>query len=123
CPGTYCGRLVVNGTIGECGVSLCPCRCFAMSSIIISHSKGCPRGFRANSQHICLECSEDLQLFDWLYLSFMVIVFVVIQTYLIDKSIKANRFNYLLLTLYLSTICEAIVASTLSILSFNSDWS
>lgn len=100
CLGTYCGRVIANDTIGECG--------------------GCPRGFRADDASICRPCSEELQLYDWIYLSFMVIIFFVIQCFFIDRSIKSNKFNYISFSLYLATICESIIASVLSILPFTS---
>ncbi|KAI2806056.1 hypothetical protein BLOT_005067 [Blomia tropicalis] len=102
CPGVYCGRIIVNGTLSQCG--------------------GCPRAFRSNSQHICVPCNEPLQLYDWIYLLFMVLVFVVIQCYFIDQSFKSNKLNFLSFSLYLATICESIIASIISTLPFNSGW-
>ena len=52
----------------------------------------------------------------------MITVFTVIQCYFIDKSTKSSKFNYLSLTLYLSTICESIIASIVSLFPFNSNW-
>lgn len=52
----------------------------------------------------------------------MIIVFVVIQCYFIDRSIRTNKFNYLSFSLYLATICESIISSIVSLLPFNSQW-
>jgi len=102
CPGRYCGRVLVNDTLGECG--------------------GCIRGYKPNEWHICTQCSEPLQLYDWIYLAFMIIIFIIIQCYFIDRSIKRNQFNFLTFCLYCTVGWECIVASVLSILLFNPNW-
>ncbi|XP_029317099.1 JNK1/MAPK8-associated membrane protein isoform X3 [Cottoperca gobio] len=65
CPGTYCGRMMVNGSVeGECGV--------------------CPRGERANLQNVCERCTESPELYDWLYLGFMAMLPLVLHWFFIE---------------------------------------
>ncbi|KAM9707898.1 JNK1/MAPK8-associated membrane protein isoform 1-T1 [Menidia menidia] len=65
CPGLYCGRLLVNGSVeGDCGV--------------------CPRGERANIQKVCERCGEAPELYDWLYLGFMAMLPLVLHWFFIE---------------------------------------
>lgn len=65
CPGLYCGRLVVNGSMeGDCGV--------------------CPRGERSNLQKVCERCAESPELYDWLYLGFMAMLPLVLHWFSIE---------------------------------------
>uniref|UniRef100_A0A1A8LHF1 Jnk1/mapk8-associated membrane protein n=3 Tax=Nothobranchius TaxID=28779 RepID=A0A1A8LHF1_9TELE len=65
CPGLYCGRIMVNGSVeGECGV--------------------CPRGERANIQKVCERCTESPELYDWLYLGFMAMLPLVLHWFFIE---------------------------------------
>ncbi|MED6247804.1 hypothetical protein ATANTOWER_017390 [Ataeniobius toweri] len=65
CPGLYCGRIMVNGSVeGECGV--------------------CPRGERANIQKVCERCIESPELYDWLYLGFMAMLPLVLHWFFIE---------------------------------------
>uniref|UniRef100_A0A3P9P974 Jnk1/mapk8 associated membrane protein n=1 Tax=Poecilia reticulata TaxID=8081 RepID=A0A3P9P974_POERE len=65
CPGLYCGRIMVNGTVeGECGV--------------------CPRGERANIEKVCQRCTECPELYDWLYLGFMAMLPLVLHWFFIE---------------------------------------
>ena len=58
CPGIYCGRRLTeteNGTIwSSCG--------------------SCPRGSRVNGTWACVECHGSPTLYDWMYLTFMVLL-------------------------------------------------
>ncbi|XP_017295067.1 JNK1/MAPK8-associated membrane protein [Kryptolebias marmoratus] len=65
CPGLYCGRIMVNGSVeGECGV--------------------CPRGERSNFQKVCERCAESPELYDWLYLGFMAMLPLVLHWFFIE---------------------------------------
>ncbi|XP_014194352.2 JNK1/MAPK8-associated membrane protein [Haplochromis burtoni] len=65
CPGLYCGRMMVNGSVeGECGV--------------------CPRGERANMQKVCERCIESPEIYDWLYLGFMAMLPLVLHWFFIE---------------------------------------
>ncbi|KAM4724365.1 JNK1/MAPK8-associated membrane protein [Anableps anableps] len=65
CPGLYCGRIMVNGSVeGECGV--------------------CPRGERANFKKVCQRCTEYPELYDWLYLGFMAMLPLVLHWFFIE---------------------------------------
>ncbi|KAH9516425.1 hypothetical protein DERF_007164 [Dermatophagoides farinae] len=101
CPGIYCGRIWINDSWSDC--------------------MACPRGFRSNNDHICEQCDNDLQLYDWIYLSFMVVIFVLIQLYFVDKSTRSDKLNFISLTFFTAIFCETILASVLSVLLSN-DW-
>lgn len=65
CPGKYCGRILFdNGSWSDCGA--------------------CPRGFRTNATSICELCTDTLELYDWLYLGFMVLLLLVLHWFFID---------------------------------------
>nr|CAG4646497.1 EOG090X0BGA [Macrothrix elegans] len=69
CPGYYCGRyLIQNGNTTKwsaCGP--------------------CPRGFRVNATtSACEECISNPSVYDWMYLSFMVLIGLLGQWYSID---------------------------------------
>ncbi|XP_028294349.1 JNK1/MAPK8-associated membrane protein isoform X2 [Gouania willdenowi] len=65
CPGLYCGRMMVNGSVeGECGV--------------------CPWGERTNTQKVCERCTESPDLYDWLYLGFMAMLPLVLHWFFIE---------------------------------------
>lgn len=77
CEPTYCGRvnISVNGT-GD--YQLSPCG-------------PCPWGTRrfadANPRGLCLECTEPLALFDWLYLVFTVSVPLAVNCQAIEWTV------------------------------------
>ncbi|TKS86248.1 JNK1/MAPK8-associated membrane protein [Collichthys lucidus] len=65
CPGLYCGRMLVNGSVeGDCGV--------------------CPRGERTNLHKVCERCTESPELYDWLYLGFMAMLPLVLHWFFIE---------------------------------------
>lgn len=94
CPGQYCGRIISNGDIGDCGA--------------------CPRGYRTNGS-LCVECSSSLELYDWLYLGFMVSSSLVIHWFFIDFFMRRERKREYLL--FLSAFVESALAAILSILA------
>ncbi|KPM06055.1 JNK1/MAPK8-associated membrane protein-like protein [Sarcoptes scabiei] len=102
CPGLYCGRIWSNGSFGDCSA--------------------CPRGYRSDSQHLCQLCENDLQLYDWIYLSFMVVIFVLIQLYFIDCSTRSTRINLISLLLYVAIVFETVLAAISSLIAFCRDW-
>lgn len=58
CPGYYCGRHVIE--IGN--------------QSMWSACGSCPRGSRVKSNWQCTECDSSPNVYDWMYLCFMVLV-------------------------------------------------
>ena len=69
CPGVFCGRsLLQNNSWSDCGV--------------------CPRGSRVNESFACDYCVNDLNLYSWMYLGFMVGIFRWCQSVCHNNFIK-----------------------------------
>ncbi|XP_047466658.1 JNK1/MAPK8-associated membrane protein isoform X5 [Mugil cephalus] len=80
CPGLYCGRLIINGSVeGECG-------------------QVCPRGERANIQKVCELCTGSPDLYDWLYLGFMAMLPLVLHWFFIEW--YSGKKSYTIVLLY-----------------------
>lgn len=74
CPGLYCGRtLQDSGNWSECGA--------------------CSRGYRTNSSY-CVPCSDQPEFYDWLYLTFMFLVALVLHWFSIDFVATKHRLGY-----------------------------
>lgn len=96
CPGLYCGRILSeNGTIGDCGE--------------------CPRGFRVNDSSICSKCTESLELYDFLYITFICILPLFMHWYFIDACSKERIFSKNQIILHLSAFFEVIISAVISV--------
>ncbi|XP_069673535.1 JNK1/MAPK8-associated membrane protein isoform X1 [Periplaneta americana] len=97
CPGLYCGReLLPNGTWSNCGA--------------------CPRGFRTNGTSACIECSDNPEFYDWLYLGFMALLALVLHWFSIDTAAKRRSFCKEVLVLHVSALFEIVTAAVLTLL-------
>ena len=95
CPGSYCGRTVIAGSIQnltECGK--------------------CPRGYRTDGQ-LCQKCNSSLSLYDWLYMGFMVLLIPVINCHFVNYFEPKRAIVALL---HLEVITEGLISIILAIL-------
>lgn len=127
CPGTYCGRMVINGSLDP-------------------HCGACPTGFRSlsNYQHYspstpgpsleifshlvtlistatptsseCIECNDTLALQDWLYLLFMACLLLLIEWSIVDHSVKRRGLPFEVMTLHISAATEVTTAAFIVII-------
>lgn len=89
--------------------------------------QACPRGFRStnslsgsrSSSSICVECSDLLTFHDWLYLSFMSILLLLIEWYIIDCSIKRRTLTIDVLLMHLSATFEVTLAALALLLALS----
>ncbi|XP_035211953.1 JNK1/MAPK8-associated membrane protein-like [Stegodyphus dumicola] len=96
CPGLYCGRIRINGTLSECGA--------------------CPRGFRAAANSICLQCKDFPTFYDWFYLGFMALLLLVFEWYIIDQTMKRRNFAKDVLSLHISAFIENVLSAVSTLL-------
>lgn len=73
CPGAYCGRMPLgNDTFSACGA--------------------CERGWKRNTNgYECIQCQENLNPYDFLFLAFNCIVPLLIHLFLIDFTTKLPK--------------------------------
>lgn len=57
-----------------------------------------------------------------MYLLFMVVIFLLIQLYFIDKSTRTCKLNFYSFAFYMAILTETIIVSILSIWLFSKDW-
>ena len=95
CPGIYCGRTVVVGSIHnytDCGK--------------------CPRGYRTDGQ-LCQRCTSNLSLYDLLYLGFMVFLIPVVNCHFVNYFEPKRAIVALL---HLEVIAEGVISIMVAIL-------
>lgn len=99
CPGLYCGRIRFdNGSYSDCGA--------------------CPRGFRVSRESkLCLPCGDLPQFYDWLYLGFMALLLLVVEWYIIDKTMRRRSFTPEVLALHACALFETVLAAVATLLS------
>jgi len=111
CPGRYCGRILLNEI--NCTFSQC---------------QKCPRGYRPSTSslfNVCQPCANDLTLYDYMYLGFMLNTSLVLHFLFTDHSLqiiekKTHYLNYLkTLALYLFSFFECSSAFILTILIYS----
>lgn len=106
CPGLYCGRMEEDDQYSECGK--------------------CPRGWRVSksdwklsnnsvSHSICFECADSPLVYDWLFLTFHVVLVLVLHWMAIDLTAKRQKLTQAVLTLHLCAILEVAVAALLTL--------
>ncbi|XP_048734627.1 JNK1/MAPK8-associated membrane protein-like [Ostrea edulis] len=96
CPGLYCGRIPLgNGNHSECGA--------------------CPRGYQPNEQSICLACDSEPLFYDWMYLTFMALLSLVLHWFFIDYTNRKNTTKSLI-PLHVSALLESVMAAILTLL-------
>lgn len=75
CPGSYCGRMLINETTySDCGA--------------------CERGYIRNisdSKSACVKCNSNLDNYELLFLAFNCIVPLLIHLFLIDFTSKTPK--------------------------------
>lgn len=72
CPGLYCGQMPLgNGSFSDCGA--------------------CARGWKRDENFICNPCFNSLALYDWLFLTFAIIVPLLIHSFLIDYTAAQRK--------------------------------
>ncbi|XP_046402356.1 JNK1/MAPK8-associated membrane protein [Ischnura elegans] len=99
CPGLYCGRQKLpDGNWSSCGA--------------------CPRGYRRGKDFDseCMLCHDSPQFYDWMYLSFMALVALVMHWFCIDTAAKRRSFCKEVLILHLSALVEITAASIMTLL-------
>lgn len=99
CPGRYCGRLLADANrtdINSCGA--------------------CPWGSHVDSDYICQFCTLSPTLYDWLYLGFMAMLPLLLNSFFIEFSAQRKATRKLLTFEYLSALAECILSAVISIL-------
>lgn len=94
CPGFYCGRSkLLDGNYSACG--------------------SCPRGFKTNQYSECVECNDELILYDWLYLGFMALLPLLLHFSSIENKVLRSSRNTLILVI--CSIVEVGVAGAITL--------
>ncbi|XP_041473857.1 JNK1/MAPK8-associated membrane protein-like [Lytechinus variegatus] len=98
CPGLYCGRKLLldsqdNFTYSSCGA--------------------CDRSERPNNSSICIPCNGTPDLYDWMYLGFMVLVSLTLHIFFIDYFSDGKSKA---MTLHISATLECTVSSIVTLL-------
>ena len=124
CPGIYCGRININGTLSPyCGA--CPTGYRSISSYQNSPSSSSSSTIDlfvslaipttiASSE--CIECNDTLALQDWLYLLFMACLLLLIEWSIVDHSVKRRGLPSEVMTLHISAATEVSTAALIVIL-------
>ena len=95
CPGTYCGRTIIAGSLKN-----------------VTQCGKCPRGYRTDGK-ICLKCNSSLSLYDWLYLGFMVFLVPVVNCHFINYFERKRAIVFLL---HLMAIAEGFISIFVAVL-------
>ena len=113
CPGRYCGRILLsdlNCTFSQCQVNRLPI--FSIFYILrifsVWHLKKCPRGYRASEFDVCQPCQNELSLYDYMFLGFILTFAIILNFEFIDRSLwlinkkkyDMNWFKYLFNNLF-----------------------
>lgn len=124
CPGLYCGRININGTLSPyCGACPTGYRSFASyqnsppssaSAIDLFTSLVTIPNSVSNSE--CIECNDTLALQDWLYLLFMACLLLLIEWSIVDRSVKRLGLTSEVMTLHISAATEVTSAALIVIL-------
>ncbi|KAK4311663.1 hypothetical protein Pmani_016861 [Petrolisthes manimaculis] len=97
CPGRYCGRTRLNnGSWSECGA--------------------CERGLRRDNYSACVQCNDEPEFYDALYLGFMGLLPLTLHLGCIDAAAKRRTFTKEVMGLYTSAIIEVGVAAVVTLL-------
>ncbi|XP_030763417.1 JNK1/MAPK8-associated membrane protein [Sitophilus oryzae] len=98
CPGWYCGKIQLDDDkFSECG--------------------SCPRGYRRNDlTFICEPCTDSPQLYDWLYLGFMVLIVLILHWFFIDMIAMRRSFSVYVLSLHFTALIEVLLSCILALL-------
>jgi len=101
CPGLYCGRTdrgeksnISEGRYSECGP--------------------CERGWRVynpSKSSVCQKCEDPPELYDWLYLGFVVLFTLLAHWVAVDFTAKSRRFTKEILILHVSALVEVGVSA------------
>lgn len=98
--------------------------------IIYYFIKKCPRAYRPTSSsnfNICQPCINDLSLYDYMYLGFMLNASLVLHFLFIDDSVRIinkkteNSTKLKNLILYLFSFLECLIAFILTVLLFSAN--
>lgn len=54
--------------------------------------QACPSGYRADLNSVCQKCVGNPTFYDWMYLSFMLVVCVSLHWFFIDLTYKRNKY-------------------------------
>jgi len=100
CPGRYCGRIQLQqGNFSECGA--------------------CPRGFIVQDplqSSLCAKCNQNPDLYDILYLTFILLTTLLSHWVAIDLSAKRSRLTKDVLVLHFSAMVESAAAAAGAVL-------
>jgi len=106
CPGLYCGRtdrgenwtIETNSSVGR-----------------YSACGPCERGWRVSNpskSSLCKKCQDPPELYDWLYLGFIVLYTLLAHWFAIDFTAKSRRFTKEVLILHTSALLEVGISAT-----------
>jgi len=102
CPGKYCGRIQLEqGNFSACGA--------------------CPRGYHVAEpmqSSECVECTEEPQLYDYLYLAFIFLITLLSHWVSVDFAAKRNKLTKEIILVHVSAFIETCVSAVVSILLF-----
>ena len=105
CPGLYCGRTdrgeewVTESNTSEGRYSGCgPCE------------RGW-RVYRPSKSSVCQKCQDPPELYDWLYLGFIVLFTLLAHWVAVDFTAKSRRFTKEILILHTSALLEVGVSA------------
>ncbi|CAG2103767.1 unnamed protein product [Medioppia subpectinata] len=97
CIGLYCGRTQFgDNNYSDCG--------------------SCLRGFRVDGNGVCVECLQKPMFYDWLYITFMAFILVIIEWYLTEECVKRRQLTFDVLVLHSVVLFENIVSLLISLL-------
>ena len=78
--------------------------------------KSCLRGFRVNDAHLCVECDQRPEFYDWLYITFMVFILLIIEWYLTEQCLKRRQLTVDVLVLHTVVLFEDILSLVITLL-------
>lgn len=120
CPGLYCGRININGTLsaacGACPNGFRSLSSYQSSSAVSSSLDLFNSALSGPMTSECIECNDTLALQDWLYLLFMACLLLLIEWSIVDHSIKRRGLPSEVMTLHISAATEVSAAALIVIL-------
>jgi len=104
CPGVYCGRTNITDNSSTFKYSACG---------------QCERGYRVEDptkSSICQKCENEPELYDWLYLGFVILFALVAHWVCIDFTAKRSRFTKEVVIMHVSALLEISISAVSTLL-------